>query len=348
MEVTVVDCFHSDSLLSKPITSISPCTIYFLRIGGSFPSQRTSPLSINNLQSSLSPQAYHILLENEVELGFRLCQLCYMTSNLTVHTTKAELFSQLGVSIIGEVEKVRPRETEDLAQVARNAALIEVKKKGMEKYKLQLQFPAMQRPTKVAKAKNVLNGLISGIYTSKSVYTEGLEGPEAVTEALFTKLEEMGVITTYTNGTISYNDENIRRLCTDKEFFQKLVEDRPSAQAEPAAVEPRSNAVEPRYSAVETRYTAEEPRTEKYPVTEIANDVYQYLICEVNQTLTVGLLYECVNYYTNARLGTSDKLCIGQVLRLLLQYLELPVNTDPEDVVLRPERYRSILLSYRS
>jgi len=346
MEVAVVDCYHSEELLSK--TFSSPQTVIFcLQRGMRQPQQPTTALSINNLQWGISPGKYHLIVQSEVELGFRLCQFIFMNQNVTVYTTETMLYSPLGVQIVREAgstksrEEVRPwnftpkPDRLNLEEEAKKAVLIAIKKDAMQKYLSQLGA-FLQRPTKTERAKNVLKGFLTGIYTSKKYNTEDLDNPSQLTDDLFKRLQEEGVVTMSVSGSIQYNDAEIHRLQTDPSFLDLILTDR-RAIAPPQPVLYAQPDSMPYYFETSTCQMDEETLV-----------TTALLVCEdlnkCGQTpVTVGVLLDSV-YWRVAGAGMGQNpLLVRRLLEMTLSFqaFYIPRNTNIEDFLVNTERYRN-------
>ena len=341
MEVAVVDCYHSEALLSK--TFSTPQTVIFcLQQGMRQPQQPTTALSINNLQRGISPGKYHLIVQSEVELGFRLCQLLNSPLRVIVHTTHTVLYSPLGgVQIMGVSEEGRPAEGTNrpqpvlnLEEEAKNALLRMIKKEGMQKYVILLG-PSSQRPTKTDKAKNILKTLLSGICISKKQYHESLDVPAQLTDDLFQRLQEEGVVTMSASGSIQYNEPEIRRLQTDPSFLELILTDR-RAIAPPQPIP----AAQP-----SPRVLIHEPTTCQMDEETLVTTAL--LVCEdlnkCGQTpVTVGVLLDSV-YWRVAGAGMGQNpLLVRRLLEMTLSFqaFYIPRNMNIEDFLVNTERYR--------
>lgn len=317
------------------------------------PQEQTTALSSNNLQCGIAAGRYHMSVESEVELGFRLCQLLFSAQRLTVHTTEAELYSPLGLQIVrevvtdmpreelrtvGEAGTERPRGGPDLPKVAKTAVIMTIKKDAMQKYLNQLKVP-LQRPNKTDKAKNVLRGFLAGIYMSKKYCCDGLDGPDILTDALFDRMQEEGIVTMTTGNLIYYHEEAIQRLQTDPSFLnQLLTERRVSAPQVSLPIQSPQNAP--------TFETTACPVNDEM-LGSIAWQVCEDLAQRERTSLTVGELLDCMYWRLGgAGIGIQDQF-IRRVLEIILNFGVFSVSYP--DFLANPERYRGyplVSLSY--
>ena len=376
MEVAIIDCYHSEALLSKSMSS-HQLIIFFLQRGTSLPQEPTTALLSNNLLYGMAPGRYHLVVESEVDLGYRLCQCCSISRSVTVYTTATELYSPLGVNIASEAVTERPREVVNLAKEARNAVLITIKKESMQKYLFQLRMPASQRPMKTERAKNVLKGLVSGIYISKRLPLDGIEGPDKLTDDLFQKMHDLGIVTMTGGGTIQYNDDNIHRLFNDPKFMDRLLmEDGANPVPQPVPNPPRSQyssnsqftpmslppqippapqflpmSLPPQSSEIPQTFETTTESSASCPSSEealcnvalqVCDDLNQY----TNMQVTIGWLLDDVYWRMNCAWGGTEATWVSRVLGIMLDFgvFRLPPTIQSPRFLSYPENYREFPL----
>jgi hypothetical protein len=223
-----------------------------------------------------------------------------------------------------------PREVLDVAKEARAAILATIKKEGMQKYLLHLRMPS-QRPLKTEKAKNVLRGLLAGIYTSKKHFIEGLEGPEKLTENLLQRMQELGIVTMTVDGVIQYHEVNIDKLSTDPRFLDQLL-----------AEEHEISVPQPTQAA----QTSTSKPADEDTFCSLALQVCEDLAQRRRMQLTVGTLLESVYWRVNCAGGEMDQQWISRVLEFALSFgaFSIPPNIPYSDFLAYPEKYREYQL----
>ena len=201
MEVVVIDCVTVKDL-SRTLRESTDVVIYCIKRDALPPPDDSMPLDHYDFHKLSVLQKFHLILQSELEFGYRLCQLSYF--HPTIYTSRADTspFRILGLQFVTtESSPVKAREVRGGDEDVSTVLLVQLEEKVRSMILTNPELITAVKPASaLAQIRNLANGILISYQSRKKSPGQVLPQPHEMAEFVHSKLCKEGILSVQSTG----------------------------------------------------------------------------------------------------------------------------------------------------